>query len=139
MFVCFFGFFFNVTATTEIYTYGHTLSLHDALPSYEKGGRTDERDLRPSLPAAAHGPSLLHRLWAVGASGHGDVAVHRRNIEEPADQGVQPRQPEARFHIHRRHRFRPGRLPGPPVPNRTSVVEGKGVCRPVYTGCICYI
>src|SRR3546814_6197512 len=27
---CFF--FFNDTATTEIYTYGHTLSLHDALP-----------------------------------------------------------------------------------------------------------
>src|SRR3546814_3730247 len=24
--------FFNETATTEIYTYGHTLSLHDALP-----------------------------------------------------------------------------------------------------------
>src|SRR3546814_12304632 len=27
-----FFFFFNDTATTEIYTYGHTLSLHDALP-----------------------------------------------------------------------------------------------------------
>src|SRR3546814_8429243 len=27
---CFF--FFNATATTEIYTYCHTLSLHDALP-----------------------------------------------------------------------------------------------------------
>src|SRR3546814_19235306 len=26
------GFFFNDTATTEIYTYLHTLSLHDALP-----------------------------------------------------------------------------------------------------------
>src|SRR3546814_18404928 len=26
------AFFFNDTATTEIYTYGHTLSLHDALP-----------------------------------------------------------------------------------------------------------
>src|SRR3546814_4244310 len=26
------SFFFNDTATTEIYTYGHTLSLHDALP-----------------------------------------------------------------------------------------------------------
>src|SRR3546814_5798814 len=26
------GFFFNDTSTTEIYTYGHTLSLHDALP-----------------------------------------------------------------------------------------------------------
>src|SRR3546814_6990205 len=25
-------FFFNETATTVIYTYGHTLSLHDALP-----------------------------------------------------------------------------------------------------------
>src|SRR3546814_15020950 len=25
-------FFCNVTATTEIYTYGHTLALHDALP-----------------------------------------------------------------------------------------------------------
>src|SRR3546814_16291940 len=27
-----FCFFFNDTATTEIYTYCHTLSLHDALP-----------------------------------------------------------------------------------------------------------
>src|SRR3546814_11094021 len=27
-----FCFFFKHTATTEIYTYGHTLSLHDALP-----------------------------------------------------------------------------------------------------------
>src|SRR3546814_3264240 len=27
-----FQFFFNATATTEIYTYCHTLSLHDALP-----------------------------------------------------------------------------------------------------------
>src|SRR3546814_11632514 len=27
-------FFFNDTATTEIYTYWHTLSLHDALPIY---------------------------------------------------------------------------------------------------------
>src|SRR3546814_14220154 len=31
--MCFF-FFFNDTATTEIYTYGHTLSLHDALPIF---------------------------------------------------------------------------------------------------------
>src|SRR3546814_11059232 len=28
--------FFNDTATTEIYTYGHTLSLHDALPIWEE-------------------------------------------------------------------------------------------------------
>src|SRR3546814_6199788 len=32
--MCFVIFFFNDTATTEIYTYGHTLSLHDALPIY---------------------------------------------------------------------------------------------------------
>src|SRR3546814_1235974 len=29
---CILFLFFNDTATTEIYTYGHTLSLHDALP-----------------------------------------------------------------------------------------------------------
>src|SRR5213076_3591969 len=29
---CFFFFFFNDPATTEIYTVGNTLSLHDALP-----------------------------------------------------------------------------------------------------------
>src|SRR3546814_20798863 len=28
------SFLFNDTATTEIYTYGHTRSLHDALPIY---------------------------------------------------------------------------------------------------------
>src|SRR3546814_5412336 len=32
--MCCLFFFFNDTATTEIYTYRHTLSLHDALPIY---------------------------------------------------------------------------------------------------------
>src|SRR3546814_18596690 len=32
-------FFFHDTATTEIYTYGHTLSLHDALPIYSRSDR----------------------------------------------------------------------------------------------------
>src|SRR3546814_12035316 len=36
LFVSFF--FFNDTATTEIYTYGHTLSLHDALPICHRAG-----------------------------------------------------------------------------------------------------
>src|SRR3546814_12217772 len=31
-------FFFNDTATTEIYTYCHTRSLHDALPIYDIKG-----------------------------------------------------------------------------------------------------
>src|SRR3546814_18621486 len=30
--------FYKVTATTEFYTFGHTLSLHDALPIYHRGG-----------------------------------------------------------------------------------------------------
>src|SRR3546814_1147096 len=33
-------FFFNDTATTEIYTYCHTLSLHDALPILSTDGPT---------------------------------------------------------------------------------------------------
>src|SRR3546814_17885791 len=32
-----FGFFFYGTATTDVYTYLHTLSLHDALPFWPKG------------------------------------------------------------------------------------------------------
>src|SRR2546430_15855220 len=38
--VLFFFFFFNDTATTEIYT----LSLHDALPIYQKQGESGEGD-----------------------------------------------------------------------------------------------
>src|SRR3546814_13953015 len=49
-------FFFNDTATTEIYTYGHTLSLHDALPIYLGGAP----------------PPALHRAARLGAdAGHG--------------------------------------------------------------------
>src|SRR2546428_9935939 len=40
----FFFFFFNDTATTEIYT----LSLHDALPIYTKRGVTQRRHAKPS-------------------------------------------------------------------------------------------
>src|SRR3546814_19148428 len=32
LYLCLSFFFLNDTSTTEIYTYGHTLSLHDALP-----------------------------------------------------------------------------------------------------------
>src|SRR3546814_16621236 len=52
-------FFFNDTATTEIYTYGHTLSLHDALPIYDvrAGGTISARSLpNPTNPQA---PSIL--------------------------------------------------------------------------------
>src|SRR3546814_821126 len=46
MIVCFCFFFFKDTATTEIYTYCHTLSLHDALPICRDGEGNPARDLR---------------------------------------------------------------------------------------------
>src|SRR3546814_10641156 len=43
LYICF---FFSDTATTEIYTYGHTLSLHDALPFSHAGCSCKQDDLR---------------------------------------------------------------------------------------------
>src|SRR3546814_8960681 len=67
--MCFF--FFNDTATTEIYTYGHTLSLHDALPAADGaggGGRT-YRAVRSGACriGGRRGPLRLYR----GRSGEG--------------------------------------------------------------------
>src|SRR3546814_8448027 len=58
-------FLFNETATPEIYTYGHTLSLHDALPisaEYE----TDEEEGAVGVPvvirsAQLHNVRLIYR------------------------------------------------------------------------------
>src|SRR3712207_8395951 len=48
-----FGFLFNETASTEIYT----LSLHDALPIYARGGRQPDRDEQPQ-EATPYGRAL---------------------------------------------------------------------------------
>src|SRR3546814_14953844 len=53
---------FNDTATTEIYTYCHTLSLHDALPIYG--------DHRTAMSVAAH---LRRRIDAEGPLSLTDV------------------------------------------------------------------
>src|SRR3546814_8948925 len=57
-------FFFNDTATTEIYTYGHTLSLHDALPIYVPlhRRRLARRDRA--------------RAWPLGAGRRGGARLH---------------------------------------------------------------
>src|SRR3546814_12601789 len=58
VFIChLFVFFFNDTATTEIYTYGHTLSLHDALPICSTT-TTSTRELRGVSVSA----------WTVGST-----------------------------------------------------------------------
>src|SRR3546814_8693442 len=50
--MCFLIFFFNYTATPEIYTYGHTLSLYAALPICRMGGRDRGGHRRAGHPAA---------------------------------------------------------------------------------------
>src|SRR3546814_468269 len=88
--VCFF--FFNDTATTRIYTYGHTLSLHDALPisagleDVEPAGEVHAEGGVEILlsPAAHHRGEVEHRdVVAVDERAHrrriGDVALLQRH------------------------------------------------------------
>src|SRR3546814_11540898 len=60
----------NDTAPTEIYTYGHTLSLHVALPIW---------DLAPGDRQRYRGAAIEQRLVAfvVGVHRHGHVGQHR--------------------------------------------------------------
>src|SRR3546814_9425744 len=60
-------FFFNYTATTEIYTYLHTLSRHDALPI------SHFEDL--ALDQLRQAASPLHGLIALGNGSDGLCAV----------------------------------------------------------------
>src|SRR3546814_13842509 len=63
-------FVFNVTATTEIYTYGHTLSRHDALPiwqgdAYVAATRPDVQRVWLDPEAAVGGGRYFEFLVAV--------------------------------------------------------------------------
>src|SRR3546814_19260314 len=93
-------FFFNDTATTEIYTYGHTLSLRDALPISVPGirarpGLAADRDLgaasggvrlhRPGLRRGGLGGAHLRlrvrdRVRAAGAPRHGAAAAAAEGV-----------------------------------------------------------
>src|SRR3546814_11678236 len=63
-------FFFNVTATTEIYTYCHTLSLHDALPISDvvSAHRMPEEMLAYGREAAERGLSVI--VAGAGGAAH---------------------------------------------------------------------
>src|SRR3546814_19835187 len=63
MVYCFYFFFFNDTSTTEIYTYIHTLSLHDALPISQ--GR-HEKPIGIICTYAAQRDLIKRRLVASG-------------------------------------------------------------------------
>src|SRR3712207_6947159 len=74
MYLCF---FFNDTATTEIYT----LSLHDALPIFHGGLELQD------LPAGVHGDLLAQVALRDGRGDLGDVAhlvgqVARHGVED---------------------------------------------------------
>ena len=64
-----------------------------------------------SVPPAADGPAVLHRLWPVGPARHDDVDLHPADPGGRADPGVQPRRYVPRFHLYRRYHRRRGRLP----------------------------
>src|SRR3546814_12464412 len=73
-------FFFKETATTEIYTFLHTLSLHDALPICALGDQRFHLVLRDRLAARAGEPEgAEHRLG--------------RNPQQPDRGGGNARQP----------------------------------------------
>src|SRR3712207_6851793 len=83
-------FFFNDTATTEIYT----LSLHDALPIFE-GGRHGDRAARRRAPGGA-GPHPDRRLGRrgrrQGRRDRGRRRVPRRGRSEEHTSELQSRQ-----------------------------------------------
>src|SRR3546814_9958532 len=66
----------NATANTEIYTYGHTLSLHDALPIFAGGRQAGSRHggapriggaaCRPGISKAATCTTRASRICLVG-------------------------------------------------------------------------
>src|SRR3546814_3035274 len=72
--------FFNDTATTEIYTYLHTLSLHDALP-ISAGVRGGIRRWPPPAPpcAPAAGGRRCRRRGTSGRSTCDRIAFPSRN------------------------------------------------------------
>src|SRR3546814_8368371 len=67
-------FFFSDPATTEIYTYGHTLSLHDALPIFRFG--------------VVHALPSPHARRSRGDARRGRRVVDRRSVRRCARRGA---------------------------------------------------
>src|SRR3546814_498745 len=93
-------FFFNYAATPEIYTYGHTLSLHDALPICEGVGGTDAcialacdyANQRQAFgqaigkfQAVKHGIAEMYVLNEMARASVLDAAVRLENADSDAD------------------------------------------------------
>src|SRR3546814_17613833 len=97
-------FFFNATATTEIYTYWHTRSLHDARPIYGRRARD------PALALAGASVSARRRRGSVAVSEDSGVPQRRVRLDRqgagqhfgaradrrPRETSVEPRDEDVR-------------------------------------------
>src|SRR3546814_9038787 len=76
--------FFNDSATTEIYTYCHTLSLHDALP-ISSVRQTDTLVRWDRFETGASGPNAGRTARASGRSFRGRAAGLNRSEEHTSE------------------------------------------------------
>src|SRR6267378_1088196 len=125
-FLCFYFFFFNDTATTEIYT----LSLHDALPIYCRDLAGQEDAGADAVDAFLHVDRMAHRDDTVLGGGverageaADEAAGHRGGVD---DQPVPPRPHDRQGH---RHALRRGRQVA--VDHQLGVFRGQLVPMPV--------
>src|SRR3546814_13544019 len=81
-------FFFNDTATTEIYTYLHTLSLHDALPIFVERHDCAKQPARHTASRLfscihssyfGHGGSQIRQFYVVSSRSNQDRKSTRLN------------------------------------------------------------
>src|SRR3546814_16050377 len=72
-------FFFNDTATTEIYTYGHPLSLHDALPICTIHHRERGIDMVPARQLVRQRRAQFGRLADLDAALPESHPIRRRH------------------------------------------------------------
>ena len=78
------NFFFNDTATTEIYTPGYTLSLHDALPIYAAAGSvaSDSNAVTKEMAETAL-TKAKEELQVTGTEGSGPAAADIKLVVQP--------------------------------------------------------
>src|SRR3546814_17975503 len=112
--------FFTDTATTEIYTYRHTLSLHDALPILDV-----QRPVPRTGPAWPHRRHLHHHPrqrrdpWPLARLPRQQGRLERRDAHHrPRRVARLPVRGPARRHVDVPLRHRPG-----PAPPRTRTVR----------------
>src|SRR3546814_6568686 len=107
--------FYNEPATTEIYTYGHTLSLHDALPISERpahllriqpDGAADRRRRAEHAGGAGDVPAAV---VVIRIDGIADAALHL-DADDQRGQQLAARQRADLRQRQQRRGDRPGRV-----------------------------